>query len=133
MQVSMVNHNENLKKARIMQMIKTHIIVDFYKAEPEILALANQLKSAIDKALSDLDLQVRQESYIQFEPQGVTATVVGDLFHFSIHTWPEYGSCAIDLYSAREYGFARAIAENLKTQFKALEYDLKLLDRAQKS
>ena len=111
-------------------MIKTHITVDFYEAKPEILAKTNALKMAIDASLLELSLKLVQESYIQFEPQGVTATVVGEAFHFSIHTWPEHGSCAIDLYSSQDYSFARDIAEQLKTAFSAKQYDIKVLDRS---
>jgi N4-bis(aminopropyl)spermidine synthase len=113
-------------------MIKTHITLDFYQAEPQILALNKNLGDAINSALKSLNLEVKQDSYIQFEPQGVTATVVGNEFHFSIHTWPEHGSCAIDLYSTQEYAFAREIADTLKIFFKAQEYDIKVLDRSQK-
>jgi S-adenosylmethionine decarboxylase proenzyme len=112
-------------------MIKTHIALDFYQAEPQILALSEDLKLAINSCLSSLKLAVKQDSYIQFEPQGVTATVVGEAFHFSIHTWPEHGSCAIDLYSSNDYAFARTIADSLKESFKAQEYDIKVLDRSQ--
>lgn len=69
---------------------------------------------------------------MQFEPQGVTATIVSELFHFSIHTWPEFGSCAVDLYSLKEYDFARSIADVLKLAFEANEYDLKVMHRMQK-
>jgi S-adenosylmethionine decarboxylase proenzyme len=113
-------------------MIKTHITLDFYQAKAEILAKKEDLKNSIVEALSKLDLTIKQESFIQFEPQGVTATIVGENFHFSIHTWPEHGSCAIDLYSSQEYAFAREIADALKDSFQASEYDIKVLDRSAK-
>jgi S-adenosylmethionine decarboxylase len=111
-------------------MIKTHVTVDFYSAESRIFEKTELLKVAITKALNSLDLSVRQDSYIQFEPVGVTATVVGENFHFSIHTWPEHESCAIDLYSSQGQSFARNIAEALKQEFRASEYDIKFLDRS---
>lgn len=111
-------------------MIRTHVTVDFYGAEASIFERTELLKLAINQALSSLELEANQDSYIQFEPIGVTATVVGDDFHFSIHTWPEHKSCAIDLYSSRDQVFARNIAEALKKSFKASEYDIKFLNRS---
>lgn len=111
-------------------MIRTHIALDFYQAEPQTLALSQNLKEKINETLESLNLAVKQDNYIQFEPQGVTATVVGENFHFSIHTWPEHCSCAIDLYSSLDYAFAREIADSLKLSFKAAEYDIKVLDRS---
>ncbi len=110
-------------------MLKTHITLDLYMANPDILALSEPLKAALTKSCTDLNHAVRQENYIQFEPFGVTATVVSDLFHFSIHTWPEHCSCAIDLYSLRGTEFTRAIAEAFKENLEAKEYDIKILDR----
>lgn len=107
--------------------------MEFYKADALTLATELALRGAILAALNKLDLKIKQDSFIQFEPEGVTATVVGENFHFSIHTWPEFCSCAIDLYSNQNRDFAREIAGALKLQLKAQEYDLKFLNRAQSS
>jgi len=111
-------------------MIKTHIIVDFYQADSSKLGRKEALDAAMSQALESLNLEIKARSFIQFEPEGVTATIVGELFHFSIHTWPEHGSCAIDLYSAKDRNFGREIADALKISFQAKEYDLKFLDRS---
>ena len=110
-------------------MIKTHVIVDFYGADAETFEKTDLLKASINKALSSLGLSHIQDSYIQFEPIGVTATVVAENFHFSIHTWPENNACAIDLYSSQDQVFTRNIAEALKNEFRASEYDIKFLNR----
>ena len=68
----------------------------------------------------------------KFEPQGVTVICLLSESHISIHTWPEFGSCAVDLYSLKEYDFARSIADVLKLAFEANEYDLKVMHRMQK-
>jgi S-adenosylmethionine/arginine decarboxylase-like enzyme len=112
--------------------IRTHIIFEFYKADRDILATTGALKAAVDRAMASLNLSPRQDSYIQFEPEGVTATVVGEFFHFSIHTWPEFMSCAVDLYTAQDQFYGREIANALTIAFKAQEYDLKILTRTQK-
>lgn len=110
-------------------MLKTHVTLDFYKADSEILAKTEALKAAIDSAIESLNLKTSNDNYIQFQPFGVTATVITDAFIFSIHTWPEHQSCAIDLYTARDYSFACEVASALKREFNAQEHDLKVLDR----
>ena len=35
----------------------------------------------------------------KFEPQGITAVALLSESHISIHTWPEDGSCAVDVYT----------------------------------
>lgn len=110
-------------------MIKTHIIVDFYKADRYTLAKTENLRAAIERALLHLGVEVCNDNYIQFEPEGATATVVTKIFHFSIHTWPEYYSCTLDLYSSEDATYASNVAEALKQEFLAKEYDLKILPR----
>lgn len=110
-------------------MITTHIILDFYKADRATLATSAALKAAIDSALVELGVNLNLDNYIQFEPEGVTATVVADGFHFSIHTWPEFHSCAIDLYTDRKAVFATELAKALDKAFQAQEHDMKVLNR----
>ena len=38
------------------------------------------------------------DSFHQFEPQGVTGTVLLAESHLAIHTWPEQGFVTIDVY-----------------------------------
>ena len=40
----------------------------------------------------------RRRASIQFEPQGVTGTVLLAESHLAIHTWPEHGFVTIDVY-----------------------------------
>jgi len=39
------------------------------------------------------------ESFHQFSPQGVTGILAIAESHISIHTWPEYGYAAADIFS----------------------------------
>ena len=38
----------------------------------------------------------------QFSPHGITGVVVVAESHFSVHTWPEYGYCALDIFTCGE-------------------------------
>ncbi|HZQ63255.1 MAG TPA: S-adenosylmethionine decarboxylase, partial [Casimicrobiaceae bacterium] len=44
----------------------------------------------------------------QFEPGGVVATVLLDDAHIAIHTWPETGFVALDLYACHSTDANRA-------------------------
>ena len=58
------------------------------------------------EALRALSLRLSQASgmtivgdrFFQFEPQGVTGTVLLAESHLAIHTWPEHGFVTIDVY-----------------------------------
>jgi S-adenosylmethionine decarboxylase len=110
-------------------MIKSHVILDFYGANEDTLAQAIDLKEAIDRALNLTELAKQDDKYFQFEPYGVTATVICDFLHFNIHTWPEHRSCAIDLYSSKDHNFIIQFAGNMKETIQANEYQMKVLNR----
>ena len=46
----------------------------------------------------DSGLTVVGDSFFQFEPQGVTGTVLLAESHLAIHTWPEAGFVTVDVY-----------------------------------
>lgn len=110
-------------------MDKTHVIADFYKADSDILAYSENLKKALFTSLKECNLELKQESFYQFEPQGVTALVITGSLHFNIHTWPEHGSCAIDMYCTEGYDLAVKVCDKFKGHLKAAEYEIKVLSR----
>ena len=48
--------------------------------------------------------------------------------HFSVHTWPEYGYAAIDIFSCTDT-VVEGIAEKLKELFEAKEVTLRTIER----
>ena len=60
--------------------------------------LADALARVCVDAASVAGLTVVGERFFQFEPQGVTGTVLLAESHLAIHTWPEHGFVTIDVY-----------------------------------
>ena len=50
-------------------------------------------------AAVDSGATVLGESFHHFSPQGVSGVVVIAESHLSIHTWPEYGYAAVDIFT----------------------------------
>ena len=50
-------------------------------------------------AAIDCGATVLGESFHPFQPQGVSGVVVIAESHLSIHTWPEYGYAAVDIFT----------------------------------
>jgi S-adenosylmethionine decarboxylase proenzyme len=51
------------------------------------------------KAAIDCGAVVLGNSFHHFSPQGVSGVVVIAESHISIHTWPEYGYAAVDVFT----------------------------------
>ena len=59
------------------------------------------------------------DRFFQFEPQGVTGTVLLAESHLAIHTWPEYRYAAVDIFSCGEVLQPEVAANYLVEQFSA--------------
>lgn len=55
----------------------------------------------------------------QFTPQGVSGAVIVAESHFAIHTWPEFGYCAIDIFTCGTHTDNDAALQLIKKGFDA--------------
>ena len=65
----------------------------------------------------------------EFSPQGVTGVAVLAESHLSIHTWPEYGYVAADVFTCGSTTKPEAAAEVLRVEFGATNADIRELER----
>ena len=77
-----------------------HLLGEWYGCPPDTpeFTLASPLRDLCVKAARDAGLTVVGERFYQFEPQGVTGTVLLAESHIAIHTWPEAGFVTVDVY-----------------------------------
>lgn len=80
----------------------THIIAELSHCRPEPLADLDGVREAMVQAALEAGAQVREAAFHRFTPNGVSGVVVIAESHLSIHTWPDLGYAAIDLYTCGE-------------------------------
>jgi S-adenosylmethionine decarboxylase len=96
-----------------------HLILDLYDCDAEILDDYAQLQELLETALRMSNATILRIIGEQFKPQGVTLLALLAESHASIHTWPEIGYAAIDLYTCGDTTNTHKAAEFLKTKLKA--------------
>ena len=77
-----------------------HLLGEWYGCpadKPEMLR-AEPLRKACIEAVERAGLTIVGERFHQFQPQGVTGAVILAESHMAIHTWPEHGYAAVDLF-----------------------------------
>lgn len=110
-----------------------HLLGEWYGCPPDVPAFtqAPALRDLCVRAARDSGLTVVGERFFQFEPQGVTGTVLLAESHIAIHTWPESGFVTVDVYvcnfttdnTAKAEQLFRVIQEALqpaRTRFQAI-------------
>jgi len=65
----------------------------------EILNDLSFLKTLLPDAATQAGAAVLGDSFHKFTPHGVSGVVVIAESHVSIHTWPEHGYAAVDIFS----------------------------------
>lgn len=76
-----------------------HILVSLYGISFGLLDDLDAIRAAFERAVETCGATVLNRFSHQFHPQGVTIVYALAESHISIHTFPETGSCAIDVYT----------------------------------
>ena len=77
-----------------------HLLGEWYgcpAAMPE-MTRAEPLRTLCLRLSQASGMTIVGDSFFQFEPQGVTGTVLLAESHMAIHTWPEAGFVSVDVY-----------------------------------
>ena len=95
-----------------------HILIDMEGVDPHILDDSIYLNKLIDKVVKESGLKSFGTLYHKFIPQGYTSVTLLSASHISIHTWPEYGYIAADIFACEEPEKAVKAAEILIKELK---------------
>jgi S-adenosylmethionine decarboxylase len=83
----------------MMGIIGRHLTIDMYGCSFDNLNNLEFIKEAMFTAISESDMTLLNFTYHKFEPQGLTALALLAESHMSVHTYPEKGYAAIDVFT----------------------------------
>ncbi|MCL6614392.1 MAG: adenosylmethionine decarboxylase [Firmicutes bacterium] len=84
---------------RTFDTVGAHVLADFWGCRPEKLDDARLLMDALRHAARVANMTILAEEEHKFEPQGFTGMLLLAESHISIHTYPEQGYAAIDVFT----------------------------------
>ena len=93
----------------------------------DVACVLQALRTAAKHARSTL----LSERHHRFEPQGVTAIALLAESHISIHTWPELGYAAADVFTCGAHTDPAAACQTLVQLLGAERHDLRKLSRGE--
>ncbi len=82
-----------------MDSLGRHLIVEYYGCDVNLLNKASVLKGILEDAARSAQATIVNSFVHQFSPYGVSGVIVIAESHLTIHTWPEYGYAAVDLFT----------------------------------
>lgn len=96
-----------------------HLILDLYDCDQQLLDNYDELQRLMETALQMSNATIVRIIGEKFQPQGVTLLALLAESHCSIHTWPEIGYAAVDLYTCGDTTNSHKAAQFLKQKLKA--------------
>ena len=111
-----------------MTKLGKHCLSEVYGCPFEILNDEKFLSSKIIEAINITKLTLLDISTHKFQPQGVTIVALLSESHISIHTWPENGSAALDIFTCGETNPEIAML-HIMQELKAQDYRTHCMER----
>jgi len=106
-----------------------HVIAEFLGVDSEKISRVEVVREILDRVVAKSGLRCVSSSFHQFEPYGVSAVYLLRESHLSVHTWPEYGYIALDIFTCGDEGDAIKAFNLLVEEFKPKMIDKKVLRR----
>lgn len=82
-----------------MRSLGHQIVAEFYSCDKDLLNDVDYIRDNMLEAAIQSGATIVTETFHHFSPHGVSGAVIIAESHLAIHTWPEYGYAAIDLFT----------------------------------
>lgn len=102
-----------------MKRLGRHLIMELYDCDATILDSVEQVEEIMLRAAEAAGATVVTHACHHFSPHGVSAIVAIGESHLSIHTWPEYGYCAADIFTCGDGTDNSAALDVMRDAFRA--------------
>jgi S-adenosylmethionine decarboxylase len=96
-----------------------HLLVELRDCNPEILKNLGEVRDALVTAAKRAKATIIDVSFHEFNPFGISGMVIIAESHLSIHTWPEYGYAAVDIFTCGDTIKPEVAAEYLIKRFES--------------
>lgn len=110
---------------RIQEIYFDHHLAILLGVNEKLLNSENLLTEALHETADDLSLTIVSSFNHRFHPQGLSVILIISESHLAAHTWPEFQTMHIDVFScARDTGLVR-LPEVLQNRFdpKLMSYE----------
>ena len=106
-----------------------HVLAEIYGCDFEVLNNVSKVEEIMVNAALEAGAEVREVVFHKFSPQGVSGVVVISESHLAIHTWPELGYAAVDVFTCGDKVNPWDACNFMATNFGAESVDAKETQR----
>ena len=82
-----------------IEQLGRHILVEYYNCDKDILKDHSIIEEHMKEAAIVSNATIVTSCFHKFNPWGVSGAVIIQESHLTIHTWPELGYAAVDVFT----------------------------------
>jgi S-adenosylmethionine decarboxylase len=112
-----------------MKALGIHLLIEFTYCNRQKIDNLDYLDKVMSQAAEAAGATVLKTAFQDFNPQGVSGVVVIAESHLTIHSWPEYGYAAVDIFTCGTKVDPWKAAEFLKHELEAGDMQVRYFQR----
>ena len=112
-----------------MNALGRHLLLELKQCNSKVLNDLKKVQEIMVSAAKEAKATIVETSFHKFSPFGISGVVVIAESHLSIHTWPEYGYAAIDIFTCGDALKPEIAADRLIDEFQSKEPSIVELKR----
>lgn len=112
-----------------MKALGHHTLIEFTGCDPKRIDSARRVRKHLLEAAVRARGTVVKAVFHNFSPWGVSGVVVISESHLTIHTWPEHGYAAVDVFSCGPRLRPAVVRDYLQQAFGASGVESRLIER----
>jgi S-adenosylmethionine decarboxylase len=114
-----------------MKAIGRHIILEMWRCSGLSLNSLETAEQALREMVAALDVNLLDLKVYPFSPVGVTGIAIVSESHLVIHTWPEHGYAAVDIFTCGAPRDPQAAIAVLRRHFQPEHVQMMEINRGQ--
>lgn len=114
-----------------METTSHHFLVEVSGVRSDLLDNLDELQNIFLEAVNEGGATYISHHFHRFSPHGVSGVVVIAESHLSIHTWPEHGYAALDVFTCGDKSIGDKVLNHIINKLETTEYQIRYILRGQ--
>ncbi|MCL5038205.1 MAG: adenosylmethionine decarboxylase [Chloroflexi bacterium] len=105
-----------------METFGRHVIAELSGCNPGTIRDIKLVEKYLESAVREAGATIVSTAFHHFSPEGISGVIVLAESHLAVHTWPEHGYVAMDIYTCGKNADPWAACRYLVEKFEAKDY-----------
>ncbi len=108
-----------------------HMLLELYQCPQHIIDSIPVIEEILLNVVEQINATFVSKSFHHFSPYGVSGVVVIAESHITIHSWPEHGYAAIDVFTCDESIDYKLVEDLMVEKFQSTKHQAQTITRGE--